>query len=164
VCGKWNHTNLASHWPGAVQMVAHPAVTTARIASLLAAITIAAAISTDHPVSAGTPPLGAWHVHLVKSEPANNDTLHTAPAAVKLWFTEDPELAITSVSLGMAMGPSVMPVSVSAVHRDAAPHSPVVADITGKVAPGAYTIAWKTAATDGHAAAGTITFVMAGGR
>jgi methionine-rich copper-binding protein CopC len=28
-----------------------------------------------------------WHLHLLKSEPAANDTLHAAPAAIRLWFS-----------------------------------------------------------------------------
>lgn len=118
---------------------------------------------------AATPPVAAhatrlatrlWHVHLVKSEPAQNDTLRTAPTAIKLWFTEDPELAITSIKLSMPMGADTMRVALSPVHRDAPPRSPVVADIRGTLHPGTYTISWKTAATDGHPAAGTITFVL----
>lgn len=146
-------------------MFAHPIRSTARATGILALVAmLAAAASTRHQASVAVPRAALWHVHLVRSEPANNDTLHAPPAAIKLWFSEDPELAITSIALNMSMGASAMPVTVSAVHRDGAPHSPIVADITGKVMPGTYMIAWKTAATDGHPASGTIAFVVAGGR
>ncbi len=145
-------------------MFAHPIPSTVRAAGILALVTVFAAATTRHQATAGVPPAGLWHVHLVKSEPANNDTLRAPPAAIKLWFSEDPELAITSVGLSMSMGASTMPITVSAVHRDGAPHSPIVADVTGHVVPGTYTIAWKTAATDGHPASGAIAFVVAGGR
>ncbi len=145
-------------------MFAHPIALTARAAGILALAGMFAASSTLRQASAGVPHAGMWHVHLVKSEPAANDTLRAPPGAIKLWFSEDPELAITSVALSMSMGASTMPITVSAVHRDGAPHSPIVADITGKVTPGAYTIEWKTAATDGHPASGAIAFVVASGR
>jgi methionine-rich copper-binding protein CopC len=145
-------------------MFAHPISSAARGVGILAVAVMIAAASTRHQASAAAPRAGLWHVHLVRSEPANNDTLHAPPAAIKLWFSEDPELAITSVALNMSMGASTMPIAVSAVHRDAAAHSPIVADITGRLAPGSYTIAWKTAATDGHPASGAIAFVVAGSR
>jgi methionine-rich copper-binding protein CopC len=140
-------------------MSAHPIASTARAAGVLALVAIFAAAAT-RPI----PRAELFHVHLVRSEPASNDTLHVAPAAIKLWFSEDPELAITSVALSMSMGGGTMPITVSAVHRDAAPHSPIVADVTGKLTPGAYTVTWKTAATDGHPASGTIAFVVAASR
>lgn len=131
--------------------------------ALVAAVIVAAAGHRDA-VAARAPVGGVharlFHTHLIKSEPADNDTLSASPTAVKLWFTEDPELAVTSIKLLMPMGSDSMRLALSQVHRDAAAHSPVVADIKDHCAPGRYVIVWKTAAPDGHPAAGTITFVV----
>jgi copper resistance protein C len=102
-------------------------------------------------------PPAQWHLHLVRSEPAANDTLHAAPAAIRLWFSSPPEMAITTVHLTTASGAAV---TVGHVTRDTAATAPVVAAVTGTVAPGAYIVAWRTSAADGHMSAGQIPFVV----
>jgi methionine-rich copper-binding protein CopC len=98
------------------------------------------------------------HTHLIKSEPSNNDTLAVAPKAVKLWFTEQVELGITTVKLASSTGTSI---ALGAVARpDTGKAAPVVATIAQALAPGAYQIDWSTAALDGHPAKGTIAFVV----
>jgi|ERR1700722_13316923 len=98
-----------------------------------------------------------WHLHLLKSEPAANDTLHAAPAAIRLWFSSAPEMAITTVHLTTAAG---APVAVGHATRDTSATAPVVAPVTGPVAPGAYVVEWRTSAADGHMSAGRIPFVV----
>jgi methionine-rich copper-binding protein CopC len=114
--------------------------------------------------SAATPLLteaaGRLHLRLIKSEPAANDTLTTAPTTVKLWFTEPPELAVTSIKLLMPRGSDTTRISMSVVHRDAAERAAVVADIASPLRAGRYVIAWKTTASDGHPATGAIPFVV----
>ena len=98
-----------------------------------------------------------WHVHLVKSDPAANDTLATAPKAVQLWFSEKVELPITRVKLADDAGAAV---SLAPLARDAAADAPVAAAITKPLAAGSYVVTWSTAATDGHPAKGTFGFVV----
>jgi methionine-rich copper-binding protein CopC len=104
------------------------------------------------------PPSKARHLALVKSDPKANDTLHTAPTAVRLWFTEPPEMAVTRVKLVSAAGTAV---AMKPVTRDTSATAPVVAAISGPVPPGSYVVSWKTTADDGHPAAGRIPFVVA---
>jgi methionine-rich copper-binding protein CopC len=97
------------------------------------------------------------HLHLVRSEPAANDTLHAAPAAIRLWFSSPPEMAITSVHLTTGAG---QPVAVGPATRDAADTAPVVAPVKAPVTPGDYVVVWRTSAADGHMSQGRIPFVV----
>jgi hypothetical protein len=101
----------------------------------------------------------AWrHTHLTKSEPAGNDTLANSPRMVKLWFSEQVELAVTTVKLADAAG---APVALDPVARpDTGEASPVVTAINKQLAPGGYVVTWSTAAKDGHPANGTFSFIV----
>jgi methionine-rich copper-binding protein CopC len=97
------------------------------------------------------------HLHLLRSEPAANDTVATAPAAIKFWFSERPELAITTVKLTTSAG---TPVSLAPLAVDTGAHAPLVASIRGAIANGTYVVTWRTTATDGHPASGHFDFVV----
>jgi len=98
------------------------------------------------------------HTRLIKSEPADHDTLAVAPKAVRLWFSEKVELGVTTVKLASAAGAAM---AVAPLARpDTSKDAPIVAAILKPLAPGAYVIDWSTAATDGHPAKGTIAFVV----
>ena len=102
------------------------------------------------------------HTHLVKSEPAGNDTLASPPRAVRLWFTEKVELAVTTVKLANAAG---VPVAIAPVARpDTGQAAPVVALVKAPLAAGSYVVTWSTAALDGHPAKGTFGFVVKAAR
>jgi methionine-rich copper-binding protein CopC len=102
------------------------------------------------------------HTHLVKSEPAADDTLATSPRAIRLWFSEQVELPVTTVKLGIASGANV---SLAALARpDTGQSAPVTAMLTAPLKPGAYVVTWSTAAKDGHPASGTFNFVVKAAR
>src|SRR5688572_8169701 len=108
----------------------------------------------------GVTALTAWrmpfHLHLVKSAPAANATVTAAPDSLRLWFSQVPELGVTSVKVS---GPGTATVALSPLaKRDSAL---VVAAVKGKMAVGAYTVAWRTMAKDGHVARGTFAFKIA---
>jgi hypothetical protein len=111
------------------------------------------------PPTAPAPEIGVRrHTHLIKSEPASNDTLASSPRAVRLWFTEQVELAVTTVKLAGAAG---APIALAPVARpDAGQDAPVVALLKTPLAAGAYVVTWSTAALDGHPAKGTFGFVV----
>jgi len=100
------------------------------------------------------------HLHLEKSEPAANDTVKSAPAAVRLWFSEQPELAVTTVRLTGAPGG---PVALAPLTRDAGADAPVVAPLRARPAAGTYTVWWRSTAADGHVSTGQFQFVIAAG-
>jgi methionine-rich copper-binding protein CopC len=97
----------------------------------------------------------AFHLHLLRSAPAADSTV-ASPASVQLWFTESPQLAVTTVRM---TGPGEHAVRLGRV-RAGADHS-VVANVQGHLAPGRYTISWRTMSRDGHPMRGTIPFTVA---
>jgi copper transport protein len=98
----------------------------------------------------------AWaHARLRKSEPAASARLTTSPHVVRLWFTEAPELSLTTVTLLDSAGASL---DVGKPERDADGVMAVRVPIGSALPPGRYTVKWRTAAADGHPLSGTFTF------
>jgi methionine-rich copper-binding protein CopC len=124
-----------------------------RLALAAAAILVAGAAFAARPQSARAEAV-AFHLHLLRSAPAADSTV-AAPAEVKLWFTEAPELAVTTVRLARANG---TPVRLSALHSER--NNAVSAHVTGTLAPGRYNITWRTMSHDGHPMRGTIPFTV----
>jgi methionine-rich copper-binding protein CopC len=104
--------------------------------------------------------LTAWrapfHLHLLKSAPQANATVPAAPDSIRLWFSQQPELKVTTVQL---TGPNSATVPLAPLaSRDSAA---IVAPVRGTMAAGPYTVAWRTMAKDGHIARGTFSFTVA---
>ena len=102
-------------------------------------------------------PAPAWaHARLARSEPAAGSK-SGSPLWIKLWFSEQPEIAFSSAtlkdksgkafSLGAAQGERSDPLQVSFSLSEALPS-------------GTYTLAWRTVASDGHPSHGTFNFVV----
>jgi methionine-rich copper-binding protein CopC len=130
-----------------------------RLAGVAAAVLVAGTAVAARPAAVrAEPAAAAFHLRLVRSSPAADSTV-TSPAAVQLWFTESPELAVTSVRM---TGPGGRAVRVGRP-RAGRDHS-VVANVTGHLAVGRYTIAWRTMSHDGHPMRGTIPFTVRAAR
>jgi methionine-rich copper-binding protein CopC len=99
-----------------------------------------------------------FHLRLTKSAPAANATV-TAPTAIHLWFSQPPEVAVTSVRL---TGPNESAVALGALTRADSAGAPIIAAVKGTVAPGAYTVRWRTMARDGHVVSGSFGFKVGG--
>ena len=97
------------------------------------------------------------HLHLLRTEPAANDTVATAPAAIKFWFSERPELAVTTVKLATSTGTSV---PLAPLTVDTGANAPLVATVRGALAKGTYMVSWRSTAMDGHPASGHFDFVV----
>ena len=77
-------------------------------------------------------PANAWaHARLRKSDPSANARIAAAPTVIRLWFTEAPELSLTTVTLTGADG---VIVAVSTPERDADGELAVRVAIGGAVA------------------------------
>ncbi len=101
-------------------------------------------------------PAGAFfHTKLTKAEPGVASTVTTAPAQIRLWFSEEPELSLTTVTLEKAADSSVLEKLALTGTDD---KKSVAGKITAPLAAGTYLVVWKTAATDGHPAKGTYSF------
>jgi methionine-rich copper-binding protein CopC len=108
-------------------------------------------------VAATRPDSAAFHLRLLRSDPAADTTLAAAPTAIRLWFTEAPQIAVTTVALKNAAGAAI---TTAKPTRAADKDAPVVAIVQGTLAPGAYHVAWKTMSHDGHAVSGEFNFTL----
>jgi len=95
------------------------------------------------------------HAKLEKSEPADKATLAAAPVHVQLWFDDDLDVKTSKITLKGASGP----IKLGPVHLMG--EKSLMADITGAVVDGKYTIDWQTAGDDGHVSKGVIAFTVA---
>jgi len=99
------------------------------------------------------------HMKLSRSEPAANATLRASPTEVKLWFTQRPELTVTSVKLRSGTGgAAAVERALTPLARAAADSMPIVAPVGAALAPGHYELVWRTMARDGHVLNGIIPF------
>jgi methionine-rich copper-binding protein CopC len=102
-----------------------------------------------------TPALLFAHARLVRSAPAVNARVSASPTSLSLWFSERPELRYTSIELVDSAGGVI-------------PHGPitsidsmgVTAPIAATLAPGRYSVAWRTAAADAHGTSGRLAFLV----
>lgn len=117
----------------------------------------AAAIATLASIGTLLPAAPAWaHTRLTKSEPSAGAKVGTLPTVLRFWFSERPELSMTRISLTDAAGHAVR---LGAVEKDESALA-VRCHINGNLAPGQYKVTWKTAASDGHPARGSFSFVI----
>lgn len=100
-------------------------------------------------------PRAEFHLRLIKAEPGVNDTVAVAPTAIRLWFSERPEAAVSSVAL---VGPAG-PVRLAKPSLADDEHAPLVAAVEGSVAPGTYRVNWRAMSGDGHPMHGWFRFV-----
>ena len=100
-----------------------------------------------------TPAILFAHARLVKSTPAANAVLDTAPTTISLWFSEQPELRFTTVQLLDSAGAQIPLGPPTAL-----PQNGLSLAINGPLSRGAYSIVWRTAASDGHATNGKFSF------
>ena len=100
----------------------------------------------------------AAHAHLRRSEPAARERLTTPPTAIRLWFSERPQLAFTRVRLRAADSTEIALGAVAAMAGDP---SGVTAPLLGTLPNGDYLVLWQTGGADGHPMRGTFPFIVA---
>ncbi len=107
---------------------------------------------------AGGPTLARseMHLRLTASNPAKDTVLTTAPTRLVLTYSQEPQVRLSSITLSGPAGA----VALSPVAADSADKNKLVARVTGAMSPGAYTIAWRTASSDGHPIRGEIPFTI----
>ena len=107
------------------------------------------------PVLAGASML---HLKLARSEPSANAVLTASPTQVKLWFTQKPELTVTSIKVKSGSGATAVERTLTPLARGSAADAPITAPVGGALAPGRYQVVWRTMARDGHVLNGVIPF------
>jgi copper transport protein len=100
------------------------------------------------------------HGHLKSSAPATGAHLAQVPAALRLDFSETPELAFTWVRLHMSDGREI-PLTALVYAPDS--HRSVIATVAGAMNAGTYLVTWQMAGDDGHPVRGQFDFVIAPG-
>lgn len=104
-----------------------------------------------------TPAILFAHAELVRSIPAANARLAASPAKLQLWFSERPELKMTTVELTDSAG---VPMALGPITAMPGPALGLTTDVLGALANGKYTVTWHTAASDGHPSSGKFSFVL----
>jgi copper resistance protein C len=99
-----------------------------------------------------------FHLKLSRSEPTANSRLAASPTQVKLWFTQRPELTVTSIKLVSGSGATAVERALAPLTRAAANGSPIVAPVGAALSAGHYELRWRTMARDGHVLSGMIPF------
>jgi methionine-rich copper-binding protein CopC len=100
------------------------------------------------------------HLRLERSDPAADTVLRASPTAIRLFFSEGASLPVTRLTL--TMGTAVLPTGKAT--RATGAGQPIVFPLPAPLAPGRYTVKWKTMSADGHAVSGTFAFTVASAR
>lgn len=99
------------------------------------------------------------HLRLVKSTPAADATIDESPAMVRLWFNQVPELRVSAIGVTPESGER------HALDVEGTDDSlSIAARIPSPLAPGGYTVSWRTAGDDGHILRGEFEFTLRSAR
>ena len=102
----------------------------------------------------------AFHAHLVRADPAVNDTIASTPKTVRLWFSEPVELGMSRVKIVREGGDTV---KTSGLRHDGTAATTAALDLaTPPTAPGTYVVTYRVVARDGHPSSGSYRFVLKG--
>lgn len=96
------------------------------------------------------------HLALRRSDPDSTSRLEVPPAAIRLWFTQRPQLAFSRVTL---VGPSG-DVALGTLAVDSG--NVLTASVTTRLPAGEYVVRWQTASADAHPIRGRFAFVVLG--
>jgi len=111
-------------------------------------------------VGLAIPRAASAHLVLVSSAPPAGSRLAAAPSAIGLSFSEDPQLAITHIEVVNAAGARV---DSGAPRLVQIPKHTLEVALTGSLAPGKYTVRWRTTSDDGHPVHGSFAFTITHG-
>lgn len=101
------------------------------------------------------PALLSAHIKLIRTAPAADSTLESPPAQLQLWFTEEPLLPMSGVTLTGPKGVVKLEALKAGSERSLVA---TIASPGAPLEPGAYRIDWKAAGDDGHIAQGSVNF------
>jgi len=100
----------------------------------------------------------ALHLQLTDSAPKKDQTVADTVSTIRLWFNENPSLAVSRIAIEGPGGE----VATEAVAATDDPKS-FATTIKGALLPGSHTVSWRTAGSDGHVLRGEYQFVVAEG-
>ena len=94
------------------------------------------------------------HAFLEHSDPPVGGKVHSAPATVRIWFTEAIEPAFSSIQILDATGKQV---DKKDTHRDPSNRSLLEVSLP-RLGPGPYKVVWRVVSVDTHRTNGDFTF------
>ncbi len=94
------------------------------------------------------------HMRVQKTMPEDGAVLSGAPSRIQVWYTQDPDPAISQLSLEGADGEVAL--DETAIGDDKS----LVTTLPTALAGGMYTVKWRTAGDDGHTQRGDFTFTV----
>ncbi|AIY39418.1 Copper resistance protein CopC [Collimonas arenae] len=97
------------------------------------------------------------HAHLKVEVPAHDTVVATAPATLRLEFSEALELAFSGVALSDAKGNSIATGAVSLAPES---NKTLLVPLSGHLAAGVYTVSWHALSRDGHKTKGRYSFTV----
>lgn len=95
------------------------------------------------------------HAHLKSATPADNAVVAAAPATLELHFSEGVDLKFSGVSLN---GPDQKAVATGTPTHAGNDEASLAVPVTGKLAPGKYSVQWHVLSKDGHKTKGSYSF------
>lgn len=95
------------------------------------------------------------HMKVAKAIPAPESTVSSPPRSVQIWFTQQPDAAVSRLEVS---GPALKPVQLTGVH--AMPDKSLMGTVPADLADGVYTLRWQSAGDDGHVQKGEYTFTV----
>ena len=102
-------------------------------------------------------PYAIAHAFLDHASPRVGSTVHGAPAAVKLWFTEELEPAFSTMRV---LDKGGKPVDRGDAHVDKSDRT-LLEVALAPLAPGSYRVRWRVVSVDTHVTEGDFTFDVA---
>jgi copper transport protein len=103
-----------------------------------------------------SPARASAHAHLKRSEPAAGSKV-SSPQLIRFWFSEAPELSMTSISLKDSHGKEF---PLGPPKSDGGDPLAISIRVSQSLPAGRYTVTWRTAASDGHPSHGSFSFVV----
>ena len=99
------------------------------------------------------------HLKVHKTMPATGGVMAAAPKQIQVWFTEPPTLAVSAIVLEGASGKVELgKLALGRINNET--DKSIVCDIVGTLAPGKYTVSWRTSGADGHMLTGSFEFAV----
>jgi len=96
------------------------------------------------------------HLVATKTMPDADAVVAESPHHIQVWFTQDPDTAVSQLLLEGPAG------EVKLGDTKVADEKSLMAMVPETLAPGSYTVNWRTAGDDGHVRRGDFAFVVRG--
>lgn len=96
------------------------------------------------------------HLAATKTMPDADAVVAESPQQIQVWFTQNPDPAVSQLALEGPAG------EVELGDTTVADEKSLMAMVPRALAPGSYTVSWRTAGDDGHVRRGDFAFTVRG--